>query len=112
MVSLDCREVRLGRKPLQKNAEILCSWLDYKSIIPGSTKVPKSLAQRSGDSKNIDQGSVTTSRQAKCRRSLWGAPRASAVFRQTSPDRPAERVNRAPEPIATQVCGLVLFRIC
>jgi hypothetical protein len=56
VVSLDCREVRLGRKPLQKNAEILCSWLDYKSIIPGSTKVPKSLAQRSGDSKILIRG--------------------------------------------------------
>src|ERR1700752_1795701 len=41
------------RKPLPKNAEILSSWLDYKSTTRVRTKVPKSLAKRPRSSKPL-----------------------------------------------------------
>lgn len=102
----------MGAKPLQKNAEILCSWLDYKSIIPGSTKVPKSLAQRSGDSKILIRGQLRP--PGKLNADLPSGARLGlpqSLDRRVRPG-PGSALNRAPEPIATQVCVLVLFRIC
>jgi len=45
--------MRIRRKQLLQNAEFLRSWLDYKSAIPGRTKVLKSLAIRSASSKPL-----------------------------------------------------------
>ena len=48
-----------ARKRLLKNAEILCSWLDYKSINRRRTKVLKSLAKRPVGSKTLTSGRLT-----------------------------------------------------